>query len=106
LEFRRVLFRSRGGVFGRGPGVGEAGGVVVADEGVFIALGSVPAAAARRAIGEMPGEEKGEIGVGSGGDGAIEAESSDGADFGGLGAGFALGGEIVPEVHGRAPPRI
>ena len=34
FEVRQV----RGGVFGGGPGVGEARGVVVAEEGVFVAL--------------------------------------------------------------------
>ena len=93
-----------GGVFGGGPGVGEAGGVVIADEGVFVALGRGPAAAARRAIGEVPGEEEGEIGVRAGGDGAVEAESADGAAGFGFGAEFAIGGEIVPEEHGGVPP--
>ena len=96
----------RGGVIGGGPGVGEAGGVVIADEGVFVALGSVPAAAARGAIGEVPGEEEGEIGVRAGGDGAVEAEGADGAAGFGFGAEFAIGGEIVPEEHGRVPPAV
>jgi hypothetical protein len=107
-EAAGLLFQGvevRGGVFGGGPGVGEAGGVVVADEGVFVALGSVPAAAARRAIGEMPGEQEGEIGVRAGGDGAVEAERADGP-LGGLGAEFAIGGEIVPEEHGGVPPAV
>ena len=56
----------RGGVFGGGPGVGKAGGVVVADGSVFVALGRSPTAAPGSAIGEMPGEEEGEIGVRAG----------------------------------------
>ena len=77
LLFQRV--EVGGGVFGGGPGVGEAGGVVVADESVFVALGRSPTAAARRAIGEMPGEEEGEIGVGAGSEGAVETERADAA---------------------------
>src|ERR1019366_3625874 len=96
----------RGDISGSGPGVGEAGGVVVAYEGVLVALGSVPAAAARRAIGEVPGEEEGEIGMRAGRDGAVEAESADGADFGGFGAEFAIGREIVPKEHGGVPPAV
>src|ERR1039458_7416548 len=93
-----------GGVFRGSPGVGEAGGVVVAEKGVFLTFGRTPAAAARRAIGEVPGEEEGEIGVAAGRDGAVKAKSADGADFGGFGAEFAIGGKIVPEEHGGIPP--
>src|ERR1035438_4299140 len=63
----------RGGVFRSSPGVGEAGGVVVAEECVFLTFGRTPSAAARRAIGEVPGEEEGEIGVAAGRGGAGKA---------------------------------
>ena len=96
----------RGGVFGGGPGIGEARGVVVADERVFVALGRSPAAAARSAVGEMPGEEEREIGVRAGGDRAAEAERADAAARFGFGAEFPIGGEIVPEEHGRVPPAV
>jgi hypothetical protein len=51
-----------GGVFGGGPGIGKTDGVVVPDEHIFVALGRGPTASAWSAIGEMPGEEEGEIG--------------------------------------------
>ena len=95
-----------GGVFGGAPGVGEARGVVIADEGIFLALGCGPAAAARRAIGKMPGEQEREIGMRAGRDGAVEAERADGAAGLGFGTEFAIGGEIVPEEHRRVPPAV
>ena len=93
-----------GGVFGGGPGVGEARGVVVADEGVFIAGRGAPAAAPRRAVGEMPGEKERVIGVGAGRDGAAERERAHGSGVLRLGTEFAIGGKVVPEEHGRVPP--
>ena len=108
---RRVFFSEsgeiRGGVFGGGPGVGEAGRVVVAEEGIFVALGGSPTAAARRCDwGNAEASRKVEIGVGAGGEGAIEAECADAAARFRFGAEFAIGGEIIPEEHGRIPPAI
>ena len=93
-----------GGVLGGGPGVGEARGVVVADEGIFIAARGAPAAAPRGAVGEMPGQQKRVIGVRAGGDGAAERERAHGSGVRRLGTEFAIGRKIVPEKHGRVPP--
>ena len=106
---RRVFFSSAGncagGVFGGRPGVGKARGVVVAEEDIFVAGRGAPSAAAWGAIGKMPGEQEGVIGVRSGGDGSADGEGSYRAGILRLGPEFAIGGEIVPEEHGRIPPR-
>src|ERR1017187_3031692 len=93
-----------GRVFGSGPGIGKARGVVVAQEGIFIARGGTPAAAARSAIGEMPGKQERVIGVGGWRDGAAERERRHWSGGLRLGTELAVGGKVVPEKHGRVPP--
>ena len=49
------------GIFGCLPRILEARGIVVADDGVALTLGSVPSAPIWGTVGEMPSQEEGEI---------------------------------------------
>ncbi len=98
------MFQIRGGVVCRGPGVGESLGIVIADDGFLVALGSFPSAPLRRAIREMPGQNECVASRLAWCDGTLQAQGADGT----AGVGFipepAVVGEIVPEKHGRIPP--
>ncbi len=88
-EFLGALFergQMRGTVFGGGPGVGKAGGVPVADDVVFVTFGRIPAATFRRAIGEVPGEDKAVFGFGLRIDLLFETDGADCAGLSGFGA--------------------
>src|ERR1019366_1159716 len=102
--FEAVEFAIGGAEARGGDESGEIGAGGLLDDGGESGLAEGGGEAARRAIGEVPGEEEGEIGVAAGRDGAVKAKSADGADFGGFGAEFAIRGEIVPEEHGGIPP--
>jgi len=57
LDFRQVVLN----IFSHGPRVGEAGAVVVAQEGLLLALRRFPSTALRRAVRKVPGQEKTEF---------------------------------------------
>ena len=95
-------------VFGRGPGIGEALAVVVADDGIRIHAGRISVqflpSESGGAIRKVPGEKKRELRFCAGRDGALEADRSDIVPFGGLGPELTVTGEIVPEQQRACPP--
>src|SRR5271155_5741206 len=93
-----------GGVFAGSPSVREASAIVVADEGVFIALLGVPSAAPRSAVREMPCEKERVIGVRSRREGSTKRQRAHWPRVLRLRPEFAIGRKIVPVKHGRVPP--
>ena len=91
-------------VLGRLLGVVEARAVVVADARAAFARRRGPAAAVGRAIREAPRDQEREIGAGARGDLTCEANRRDRTRIVGFGPERAVGGEVVPEVHGARPP--
>src|SRR4051812_5765054 len=87
----REVVDVRGGVFGDRPGVGKFRGVPVANQVPLVPLRRRPAGALRRAVGEVPGEDEGKLGLGSGGNPALQANGADRAGLLGVGAERAIG---------------
>src|SRR5205823_3508939 len=102
----RVLFQAveiRGRIFRCIPRIGKPGRVMVADYRFFIAFGRAPSTAARRPVGEMPGEQKRIIRVHAGRNGPLQTERAHQVARFGFSQ-LAIGREVVPKEHWRVPP--